>query len=97
MTWTIPNWYGLLLLALAAFRLWRLLGEDTILDRPRAALVRRMPKGEEFITCAWCAGAWISIGWWLAWVAWPHWTLVVAVPFAISAIVGLVASNLDPD
>lgn len=92
----VPGWYALLLLALSAFRTWRLLAEDTILDRPRAALVRPLPKGEEFILCPWCAGFWVSLAWWAAWQAWPHGTLVVAVPFAISAVVGVVAANLDP-
>ena len=97
MNWGIPSWYTLILLSLAAYRTWRLLAEDTILDRPRAWLLRKLPKGEEWLTCPWCAGAWVSIGWWLAWQAWPHWTGVVAIPFVISALVGLVGSHLDPD
>ena len=36
MTWQIPTWYGTILLSLAAYRVWRVLAEDTILDRPRA-------------------------------------------------------------
>lgn len=92
MTWAIPNWYALVLLALAAYRLWRLLALDTILDRPRHRLVRAESKREEFLQCPFCFGAWITVGWWLAWVAWPHWTLVVAVPFAISALVGIVGA-----
>lgn len=97
MTWAVPSWWPFLLLALAAFRTWRLIAEDTILNRPRARFVRWLPKGEEFVLCPWCSGAWISVGWWLAWCAWPHWTLVVSVPFALSAVVALVAVNLDPD
>lgn len=97
MNWAVPSWWPFLLLALAAFRTWRLLAEDTILDGPRARLVQRMPKGEEFVTCPWCAGFWIALAWWLAWEAWPHGTLVAAVPLAISAIVGVVAANLDPE
>lgn len=92
MTWQIPDWWAVALLSLAAFRLWRLLAEDTILDGPRAKLVRY----REFVTCPWCLGAWVAIGWWLAWCAWPHWSLIVATPFAISALVGLVAANIDP-
>lgn len=101
MTWNFPTWWGFLLLALAAFRLWRLIGEDVILERPRNWLERRYgDRGEywaAFVTCPWCAGAWIAIGWWLAWIAWPHWTLVVATPFAISAVAGLIAANIDPE
>lgn len=102
MTWKIPDWYALALLALAAYRLWRLLAEDTILDRPREWSIHRLGEvgGEKFslfITCPWCAGFWVSVGWWLAWVAWPHWALVAATPFAISALVALIAVNLDPE
>jgi hypothetical protein len=38
----------------------------------------------------------VSSVWWLAWVAWPHWTLVVAVPFALSAALALTEINLGP-
>lgn len=31
----VPGWWEFALLAAAAFRLWKLLAEDTILDRPR--------------------------------------------------------------
>lgn len=96
MTWAVPDWWTVTLLALAAFRVFRLIGEDLILDGPRDRLTRRLgEKSELFILCPWCLGFWLSVGWWLAWVAWPHWTLVAATPWAISAIVGLVASRLD--
>lgn len=93
----MPGWLPLVLLSLAAFRVWRLVGEDVILDRPRKWLIGRGAKYDEWVSCPWCAGAWISVLWWLAWVAWPHWTLVVAVPFAVSAVVGLIGANIDPE
>jgi hypothetical protein len=97
MTWSIPNWYALLLLAVAAFRTWRLLAEDKILDPIRDRLAPADSKASAFIECAYCFGAWIAAAWWLAWVAWPHWTLVVAVPFAISAVLAIIAANADGD
>ena len=108
----IPGWYELVLLALAAFRVYRLIGEDDILDRPRRYLLRLgsdwrqqgdpVPKNYRakwgaFITCPWCAGFWISIAWWVAWQLYEEWTLWAAAPWAISAIVALVAKNLDAD
>lgn len=71
---SVPSWWLFVLLALAAFRVYRLIGKDTILDRPRAWLLRlpvdwkegdRVPKGYRdklgtFLTCPWCAGFWIS-------------------------------------
>ena len=96
------NWWTLLLLALAAYRIFRLLGHDIVLDRPRAKLLRlgnwqegqRTPPGyrsglAEFIICPWCLGFWVTIAWWGAWKLWPHATLWLAFPFAISTLVGL--------
>ena len=98
MSWDVPSWLGLVLLSLAAFRVWRLLGEDTILARPRAAFKRRAGDyWDAFLLCPWCAGFWVSVLWWLGWVWSHHWSLVAATPFAISAVVGLIAANIDPD
>lgn len=100
----VPDWYELVLLAAAAFRSWRLLAEDDILDRPRRYVTGLggkwqkegdpLPDGYRiglgsFIVCAWCLGAWLALAWWGAWQAWPHGTLVVAVPFVLSALVPL--------
>lgn len=43
------------------------------------------------VHCPHCLGAHLSVAVWLAWQAAPHATLVFAVPFAVSAVVGLVA------
>jgi hypothetical protein len=47
------------------------------------------------IRCPWCLGWWVSLAAWLSWEAWPHAVMVGAAPFAISAVVGLTAKNLD--
>jgi hypothetical protein len=87
-----------------------LLAEDTILDRPRAWVLRLgdwkkegdpVPDGYrsglgEFVQCPWCLGAWCSIVWWLAWGIDEKWALIVATPFAISALVGFARVHLDP-
>lgn len=107
---SIPDWWTFLLLALAAFRVFRLVSEDTVFDRPRAYLLgyRGWQEGEklpdtyrakwgEWITCPWCAGFWVSLGFWVAWQMWPHATTVAAVPLAVSAVLALVSKNLDGD
>lgn len=97
----VPDWYAVVLLALAAYRTFRLIGEDTILDRPRAWLVRldgwdgAGPLPDDYreglavwLQCPWCAGFWHAILWFGAWQIWPHGTLVAAGVFAISTVVG---------
>lgn len=109
---TIPEPYVLILLALGAMRLTRLVGWDTITDPIRSRLTGHhhgshtkqgprdgsrydRPAWMLFLTCPWCLGFWVSVAVWLAWQAWPHWTLVVLTPFAINEIVGLAVKKLD--
>ena len=102
----IPNWYELLLLALAAWRVFHLIAHDDILDRPRRYITRLSPSwkregdstGEQyreklgnFITCPYCSGFYLAVAWWAAWVFFPTETLFVAVPFAINA--GLIGAQ----
>ena len=58
---TTPGWYPLVLLALAAYRTYRLAATDTILERPRARIPQRFM---EFVECPWCLGFWIALCWW---------------------------------
>lgn len=89
----IPGVWAFALLALASYRSWRLLAEDSILNRPRAWAVRSEGVSE-FLSCPWCAGFWVALAWWGAWLLWPHGALVAAVPFALAAAVGAAASLL---
>lgn len=82
----VPGWWPFVLLALAAWRTWRLLAEDVILDLPRAELLGRAPdKLVDMWLCPWCLGWWVTLAWWGAWLAWPHATLIAATPFALNA------------
>lgn len=104
----VPDWWQFLLLALATYRTWRLLAEDTVLDNPRARAVgltdwsegQRTPSNyraglAEFLTCPACSGFWLSLIWWAAFQTWPQGTVVAATPFAISAVVIGVATVLS--
>ena len=89
---SIPKWYELLLLGAAAWRTFQLLAFDEILNRPRRWLLRLgdwqegdrdLPENyrlewAKFITCPYCAGAWIASIWWIAWQISGHWTNIVA-------------------
>ena len=96
----IPSPLALFVLALAAFRLWKLAADDAILKTPRSWLVGARgglseplwftrPRVEEWLVCPWCAGFWCALGWYGAWLLWPHGVMYAAVPFAVSAAVGL--------
>jgi len=93
----IPEPWTFALLALAAFRIWKLIADDRILDRPRDWVLGHIDvkRGgtywSDFLTCPWCAGFWIVLAWTVAWWIEAD-TLVVAVPFAISAVVGLLGT-----
>jgi hypothetical protein len=88
----VPGIWAFALLALAAFRLWKLIAHDSILDRPRDRLLNGRDKLAEFIQCPWCLGFWLALSWWLAWLISHTWATAAAVPFALSAAVGLVAT-----
>lgn len=105
-----PDWYGMILLALAAYRVFRLLSEDTILDGPRNWVLKlgkwkegqALPKGyrqrlADFLICPWCLGFWVTLAWWGAWQVWHGGTLVAAVPFALSTLVGAIAHALNEE
>lgn len=108
----IPEPYELILLALAAYRTWRLLAEDTFppIAIPRRKILRLgnwREEGDpvpanyrtelgEFMGCPACFGFWISLGWYLAWVVFPYQTLVAAAVAAISSLVIFERAKLDP-
>lgn len=80
---SIPDWWAFTLLGLAAYRVWRLLAQDDILDRPRNWILRLPRDWEEgkpiprtyreglglFLRCPWCAGAWVSAIVYLVWLS----------------------------
>lgn len=97
----IPEPYEFGLLVLIAGRLWKLLADDEVLDRPRNWVLDRLDaedtRWELFLTCPWCAGFWLSGVTYVTWL----WALGdpqlvaravvvgVGVWFAINALVGL--------
>lgn len=50
------------LVALVAARLWRLIALDTVLDVPRDWLIVHTPGWVDvWLSCPWCSGTWIAI------------------------------------
>ena len=96
----VPDWWSFVLLGVASWRTFQLLAFDDILNRPRRWLLRLARDWEEgdalpdeyrlsyakFVTCAYCAGAWVATAWWIAWQISGHWTDIAASLVALWAI-----------
>jgi Protein of unknown function (DUF1360) len=93
---TVPSWYLFILLAFAAWRTFQLLAHDDILGRPRRYVTKR-PKMADFMECPYCLGFWISVLWWAGFEIWPHGSVVLAVPFALSTALIGIQRLLSPD
>lgn len=104
---SVPNWWETLLLLAAAYRFWRLLSFDTITERPRTWVLERIADNKKrddywgiFLTCPWCAGAWITAAALAAYCAvygWIGWFNFGAHWFAMSLAVGLIGSKVDTE
>lgn len=108
----VPDWWQFFLLAVASFRLWRIVADDDILSRPRRwafGLGDWQDDGDpvpstyrrglaEFVTCPWCLGLWISFAFFGFWLLYPEGALVCATVLALSAVAALIRRVLDhPD
>jgi hypothetical protein len=79
------------ILALAAYRTWAILAEDDLTEPLRRRL---SPAWAAFVVCPWCLGFWVAVAWAAAfWV--DERAVWAAVPFALSAVVGLVYEALE--
>ena len=93
LTVNAPTWLVALVLVLASFRITRLITADVLLDAPRTWLAVHLPAyPAKLVTCAYCAGFWISA---LVVVAWyfggrPGW--VVLVVFAVAGAQALLGA-----
>lgn len=105
----IPAAFEFVLLALAAWRLYRLAAYDDITRPMRERLVRRAeepgfvyvgdgnyrPRLDTFVHCPYCLGFWICVAGWVAYQVWPHGMVWLAVPWAASAVLVLIEVNHD--
>jgi uncharacterized protein DUF1360 len=93
----VPPTWSFVLGALAAWRIYKLLSVDDILDAPRERLAPEGSKRREFLECPYCAGFWVSalgsLGWYLLEDFDVYGWLVTA--FAMSAVVVFLEVLLD--
>jgi hypothetical protein len=87
-----------IVLALATYRLTRLIIEDKVMDWLRERIWSRFPPDKRLgylITCYWCLGFWFASLVVLAYIIVPVPTMVFSVILAVSALVGIVAARMD--
>ena len=85
----------LVVLALAAYRITRLLVEDVVFEPVREFIWKRKPVSTKFgylWTCYWCMGTWVSTFWFASWVIAPELVVVLSLILSISAIIGLISA-----
>jgi len=88
----LPFWYIYLAVALASYRVTRLVTRDSILDKPRMWVTERLKPGgylDELFHCSWCIGFWVSLVAVILVRHWPVGVAIIASPFAFSAVIGL--------
>lgn len=94
----IPSPFEFIILALATYRLTRLIIEDRILDAPRNALFRKIPPSTQFgylFTCYHCLSMYVGTFVFLCYTIVPTATILVACVLALSAITGYISTKLD--
>lgn len=81
----VPSPWEFVLLALAAWRVWWLIGEDDLTEPLRA----RVPwqKARDWIECPYCSGAWVAGAVWVSWTLWPRFSVWFATVWAVAAVV----------
>lgn len=86
----------LFILGLAVYRVAHLIVEDLVLEPIRERTVFKLAHDNmvrELFECMWCVSLWLggsaTIAWWLD----PTITTWVAIPFALSAFAGFLASR----
>lgn len=88
----------LIILALATYRLCRLIIEDTVTERVRSAIWRKYPPSHGvgyLITCYWCTGFWVASLLVLLFIIVPVPTIAASLVLALSALAGIIAARLD--
>jgi hypothetical protein len=84
------------ILALAAFRVTRVITTDVVFESVRERIWKKFPSSKGFgylITCDWCTGFYVSIAFVLAYLLVPVIVYVVSLVLSISAIIGLLANR----
>jgi len=93
---SIPSVWEFALGALAVFRIYRLIAEDEIAQRPRDWAADWIEDHLDrdltvLITCPWCLGTYLTLAAWGFWLLAPTAATFLAAPLAFMAIVALIS------
>lgn len=93
------NPVALVILALAVYRITRLITTDHILDVPRNKLFDKFPPERSWLgylfSCNWCMSIWVSSLITVPYTIIPAATLAFSLIFALSAVAAIVAARVD--
>jgi hypothetical protein len=96
LTFTFLVQFGIL--GLATFRIARLLTEDQLTSPIRDRIWKKFPPSTQFgylWTCMWCMSFWAALPLSIAFILVPVPTVLVCLPFALSAIAGIIHTHLE--
>lgn len=88
-----------IVLALAVYRVTRVITRDEVFSALRDKVWNRFPPESTytgfFFTCEWCVSLWVSLPTMILYVINPSITLLVGCIFALSAVSSLITARLD--
>lgn len=94
----MPTPYELVILALAVFRLSRLITTDQIFEPLRNRIWRWKDPSTQIgylLTCNWCMSIWFASLTFICYTIVPTATLLFCTILALSAIAGIISNKLD--
>lgn len=98
----VPSPWEFALGALAAWRIWKLLADDEILDRPRDWIEERSKFVETLLACPYCSGFWVAFVSTSVYYLvrddperWPVYVGATVTTFALSAAIVLIETAHD--
>lgn len=92
------DFLGFVLLALATYRIGKLIIEDVIFEKIREKIFKKFPpestKTGYFFTCYWCTSLWVATLLTVGYILVPSVMLIVCLPLALSAVVGILSERV---
>jgi hypothetical protein len=95
---TEPTPFQFIVLALATYRLARLITIDVIFEWLRNRIWKRFPPSTTFgylFTCVWCMSIWFASLITISYTIEPAITTLICVPLALSAVAGIITARVD--